>query len=81
MTKDEIRDVVGEVISGAKSSAELTDTANLADDLGFDSLMFISLVTALEKKFKISIQPDEINLEDFKNIETISRLLERKARV
>ena len=78
MTKDEIRDVVGEVISGAKSSAELTDTANLADDLGFDSLMFISLVTALEKKFKISIQPDEINLEDFKNIETISRLLERK---
>ena len=80
MTKDEIRDVVGEVISGAKSSAELTDTANLADDLGFDSLMFISLVTALEKKFKISIQPNEINLEDFKNIETILRLLEKKVK-
>ena len=78
MTKNEIRDVVAGLMSGAKPPAKITDTANLADDLGFDSLMFISLISALEKKFKISIQPDEINLEDFKNIETISRLLERK---
>jgi len=76
--KDKLRNILFEIAHKDVPLAEITDIANLADDLGFDSLMFVTLVSTLESKLKITIHPQEINLENFKNIETISELLEKK---
>ncbi len=76
--KDRIRKLVYEVAHKAIPISKITDTANLADELGFDSLMFVTLVSAMEKEFKVKIAPGDINLDNFKNVETIMNLLNTK---
>lgn len=60
-------------------------TSELADDadifaLGLvNSLFAMQLVLFLEQKFKIAIESDDLEIENFRTINAMARLLERKA--
>jgi acyl carrier protein len=49
--------------------AKLTESSNLRDDFGIDSLNFVELVMELEEKFQIRISD-----EDVEHVETVGEL-------
>lgn len=51
----------------------------LVDDGIFDSLELVSLVVAIEKKFEIEIDAEEITEENFNSIQSMMRLIDRLA--
>lgn len=51
----------------------------LVDDGIFDSLELVSLVVAIEKKFAIEIDAEEITEENFNSIQSMMRLIDRLA--
>ena len=67
--EDLIRTVVAEVCGVDESEA--TPSANLADDLGADSLHIVEIVMRIEGEFGIEI-PDE----DFEKLTTVKALIE-----
>jgi len=72
-----IRKKVKDVMMGVLGIEEedITDKANLFDDLGCDSLDVIELIMALEKEFQISIPDSEV--EDLpENVCTVSKCIE-----
>lgn len=41
-----------------------------------DSLGIFTLVSFIEEKFGVSIDPEDINLDNFQNLDTITKLVE-----
>jgi acyl carrier protein len=74
--QDVFRNVFGE------SELELKDDMTAADIDGWDSMMTINLMIAIEKRFKIKFANAEIaNLKaDGQNIGTLTALIEKKLR-
>ena len=67
--KDKVRIIVNKI--GKK---KYKDDYCIKED--FDSLMFIALVVSIEKKFGVKIDLTQVNIENFDNIEKISRFVE-----
>ena len=71
MTRDEIRDVVLEIIEDINDEEDLTkidgDKA-LRDQIELDSMDFLDIVMELRKRFQIQI-PEE----DYSNFETLNK--------
>lgn len=59
-----------------KSRAVLP-TTDLIESLGFDSLNILELITALEEKFDILFDDEDLDLSNFNTINTIRLTLER----
>lgn len=55
-TLEKVRDIIAKQLSVKPES--VTDTSNIAEDLGADSLDLVEILMALEDEFGISI-PDE----------------------
>jgi acyl carrier protein len=64
---------------GADDSAHRSSEWILSDRAeGFDSVVVLRLVLAIEREFGIVIRDDEINPEAFGGLHNLSRLIERK---
>ncbi|MCH8567112.1 MAG: phosphopantetheine-binding protein [Balneolales bacterium] len=50
---------------------------DLLDSGVLDSMSLIQLMLALEEYFEIIIPPEELNVEDYRTIKTISEMIER----
>jgi acyl carrier protein len=55
-----MRDLVADRL--ARKPAEVTAASRLVDDLGADSLDFVDLVFAIEKRFGVSLRDDELDV-------------------
>lgn len=55
--------------------ANLLDCIDLIDDLGLDSITFISIVIEIEKRFDISIPDDKLLMDNFKAIDKIATMI------
>lgn len=53
---------------------------NLLDEGVLDSLTTIELIAKLEEQFKINIENDELNHENFNTISSISSIIKKKIR-
>ncbi len=53
------------------------DHMDLIDDLGFDSINMLQLIIELEEQFDISISDDDLDIDNFKNIKSITALIEK----
>lgn len=72
-TRDEINEIVTDIlihILGVDGN-EVTEDANLQDDLGMDSLDAVELIMDFEKEYSISI-PDS----DAENIKTVKDIID-----
>lgn len=49
----------------------------LVDDGLFDSLEVMIIVTEIDNRFHIEIEPDDVTSENFNSVETMLKLIER----
>lgn len=72
--KEEIIKIIEE-ITDYKKLKENIDIDLLENDI-IDSLSFIELISALEEKFDIEIQPTQIPSKTWRSVESIAELVE-----
>ena len=70
---EKVLEVIGQ-IAPDKSKKVLADS-DLIDQLGFDSVNMLELITNLEEAFDITFEDDHLDLDNFKNVSAILALL------
>ena len=69
-------------ISGLKiAPEEISNTANLFNDCGIDSVSIVELVLSLEGQFDITIDGDELNFHIFQDFLRLGAFVESKLQV
>ena len=74
MTFEELKDIIVETLSA--DADKITMEANLADDLGADSLDVIDMITTLSDEFNVEIPDEEI--ENFHTVGDVVNYLEER---
>jgi acyl carrier protein len=76
---DEIKRVVGTTLQlGARSSAMTAATPLLGAIPELDSMAVVSLITALEERFGIAVDDDEIGAATFETLGSLAAFVEQK---
>ncbi len=57
---------------------DVEDNTNLLEEEVVDSLGIFTLVSFIENKFNVSIDAEEVNLDNFETLESITKLVESK---
>jgi len=71
--------IVKEFMAKYFDVTKITEETNIFESGFVNSLFAMQLVTFLEKEFDILIDNEELDLENFKNINAIVKLIERKS--
>lgn len=75
-SKEEIKDFIIKTFMQGKGS--LGDSDSLFDGNVIDSFGILELISFIEKKFKVSINPSEVTIENFDSIDKIVKLINSK---
>jgi acyl carrier protein len=85
MIKERIIDILDRLFSDAGVDKDILEYVDLVDDLGMDSINFISLIIELESEFDILIPDDWLAMVKFQNYsliyEAVETLLDEKEKV
>ncbi|MBE5982847.1 acyl carrier protein [Lacrimispora sp. AGF001] len=73
-----VRDKIIAFLSKFVDVSELKDEDNIFDTGLVNSLFAVNLVSFIESEFDISIENSELDLDNFKDIRSITSLIERK---
>ena len=76
--KTEVIQLISELFKGKGFNTDIIEYADLVDDIGMDSIIFISIVVELEAKFDIEVPEDMLLMENFKTINDIVAVVENK---
>ena len=78
MTRDQIRQALIEVLEGdmGESYGHVTDGMHLRDELGLDSVDVVSIVSQIERRFRIRLTHQE--LEKLATVGDVLSLLQAK---
>lgn len=79
--KEEIKKNVYEIIKEIDisiSEEKIISSKNLISDLGFDSLKMISFIVAIENKFKIEFDDDDLDITKLDSLENVLCIIENK---
>ena len=74
--KEKIIKVLKKLFSNWEEDADIFEYVDLIDDLGMDSINFISLIIQLEAEFEIQIPDDWLLMERFRACDLISLAVE-----
>lgn len=75
--KSDVIDLIEEMFDEKSIDRDVIEYLNFAEDLGMDSITFITLVVEIENRYKITI-PDEVLLVDnLNNVDSILRVVEQ----
>lgn len=78
----EVRDVLVQVLSlGDRKNALNANSALLGSIPELDSMAVVSLITALEEHFGITVDDDEISASTFETLGSLARFVEEKLTV
>lgn len=76
---EEIRDVLSQTLQLGDRGNDLTDSTMLLGNLPeLDSMMIATLLAAIEERFDISIEDDEISAETFESVGSLRTYIEAK---
>lgn len=76
---DEVKNIVSDVLQLGDRGAQLTEhTPMLGSMPELDSIMVVSLITALEDRFGITVEDDEISAETFETLGSLAQFVEQK---
>ena len=73
-----VRDKIIAFLSKFVDVSQLKDEDNIFDTGLVNSLFAVNLVSFIESEFDISIENSELDLDNFKDIHSITSLIERK---
>ncbi len=74
--KEKIIDILDRLFSDASVDRDILEYVDLIDDLGMDSINFISLIIELESTFDIQIPDDWLLMEKLQNYTLIYSAVE-----
>ncbi len=76
----EVRPIITDYIKSefANDSGVDVATANLLEEEIIDSLGIFTLVSFIEDKFGVSVDPEEVNLDNFETVDAVTKLVESK---
>ena len=78
MADDNIKDPVREFIGRSFHNAQFADSDDIFA-LGFtNSLFAMQLVAFVEQQFRIEIDSDDLEIDNFRSVDAISALVQRK---
>lgn len=69
--KNKVINVLSEMFADMNIGTEVFELVDLADDLGMDSLTFITVIVKLEALFNITFPDDMLLMDNFKTVNNI----------
>lgn len=72
-----MKNKIKEVLENIRPEFDFTDSENFLEDGLLDSFDLITLVSSLDQTFGISIEGTEMIPENFQNISTIEKLVQK----
>ena len=80
--KQELIKIIFELFKAIEFDCDFIEYVDLVDDLGMDSIIFISMIVEIESKFKITIPDEMLLIENFRKVENIvSYVITEKSKV
>lgn len=80
MDKNEIKskliDMLAMLFPDSGVDKDVLEYTDLIDDLGMDSITFISIVVEIEDVFEITVSDDLLLIENFRNVDSIIQIVE-----
>ena len=76
--KREVINVISELFKDNGFDIDMLEYVDLIDDLGMDSITFISIVVEVEAHFDIEVPDDMLLLENFKCVDDIVSIVENE---
>lgn len=80
MDKNEIKskliDMLAMLFPDSGVDKDVLEYTDLMDDLGMDSITFISIVVEIEDVFEITVSDDLLLIENFRNVDSIIQIVE-----
>lgn len=73
--KQEVIELISELFKDKGFDIDIFEYVDLIDDLGMDSITFISIVVEVEAHFGIEIPDDMLSLENFRCLKNIVCML------
>jgi acyl carrier protein len=72
-----MEEIINSIISDLSKNKEGNIEGDLIYTLGFDSKKIMQLIVNIENKFNISINEDDLDIDNFKNVEAIANLVRK----
>ena len=79
MEKNEIKERVIKILSDIfqEVDADIIEYADLIDDLGMDSMTYVTVLIETETDFNIEVPDEALLMENFRNSDLITDILDR----
>lgn len=79
MEKNEIKERVIKILSDIfqEVDADIIEYADLIDDLGMDSMTYVTVLIETETDFNIEVPDEALLMENFRNADLITDILDR----
>ena len=79
MNRDEIKEklvaLCAEIFKDSNVDTDLLEYVDFADDLGMDSITFITLIVEIEAMFDITVPDDLLLMDNFKNMDDVIKVV------
>ena len=72
-----MEEIINSIISDLSKNKKGNIEGDLIHTLGFDSKKIMQLIVNIENKFNISINEDDLDIDNFKNVEAIANLVRK----
>ena len=76
--KQEVIELVSKLFKDKGIDIDIIEYVDLIDDMGMDSMTFISIVVEIEAHFGIEVPDDMLLLENFKCVDDIVSIIENE---
>ena len=76
--KQEVIELISELFKDKGFDIDIFEYVNLIDDMGMDSITFISIVVDVEANFGIEVPDDMLLFENFKCVDDIVSVIENE---
>ena len=79
MTHNEIKEnIIGlcsEIFQNSGIDADILEYVDFSDDLGMDSIVFITLIVEIEMMFDITVPDEWLLMDNFKNVDSVFKVV------
>lgn len=79
MTHNEIKEkiiaVCSEIFQNSGIDADMLEYVDFSDDLGMDSIVFITLIVEIEMMFDITVPDEWLLMDNFKNVDSVFKVV------
>lgn len=76
--KNKVIQLLSELFKKNGFDVDIIEYADLVDDMGMDSITFISLVVEVEARFNIIVPDDMLLMENFRKVDDIVAVVEQE---